>query len=205
MSQAQEFHRIRPDWAVWSAYDPAVRVELWSTAVRTPGGWLLIDPIPLAPEALVECLEGGKIAAIALTNGNHARAAEHYRQQLQAPVAAHPAAARTAGLDVDLWLDARATFTPGVRVVELPGGGAGEVAFLCADGLCVIGDILINLPTHPFQVLPAKYCEDLREARLSLLALAQDPHWDALSFAHGEPVRTGANARLRALLESTAT
>lgn len=200
MSSAEEIQIIRPGWAVWSAYDPTVRVELWSTAVQTGAGWVIIDPIPLAAGALEEVLAGGKVAAIAMTNGNHARACEEYRDRLQAPIAAHPAAAKEAGLDVDLWLDPRTSFAPGVRVVDLPGGGLGEVALVFADGLCVVGDILVNLPSHPFQLLPAKYCTDARVARLSLLELPKLEGWDALGFAHGEPLTSGAQARLAALL-----
>ncbi|MBS0660632.1 MAG: hypothetical protein JSR82_20620 [Verrucomicrobia bacterium] len=199
MAAAEEFQLVRPGWAVWSAYEPTVRVELWSTALRTRAGWLLIDPIPLATAAFAELVGETPVVAIAMTNGNHARSCQDYRRRLRLPLWADPAAAEDAGLVADAALTSDRL--PGLRVFPLPGAAPGEVALLTEDGVCVVGDALINLGSHPFQPLPDKYCTDPRELRGSLAALAREPGWDALGFAHGEPVSRGARERLRALAE----
>lgn len=199
MTVADEWHLVQPGWAVWSAYEPEVKVDLWSTALHTPRGWLLIDPIPLARAALAELLGEERIAALAMTNGNHARACAEYRKRFRVPLLALPEAAREAEIEVDAVLTDEAL--PGLRVLPLPGAAAGEVALLTSEGICVLGDAVINLGSHPFQPLPDKYCADPRQLRASLAGLAREPGWDALAFAHGEPIRRGARERLRALVE----
>lgn len=175
---------MAPGWVVWSTFDAASRVDLWSTAVRTSAGWLVVDPIELSADAFEEALGDEPVALLVLTNGNHARAAAAWRKRLGVPLAAHPEAAREAGVRIDVELSAESAPAPGVRVVALPGAGAGEIALLCANGVCVVGDILINLPSFPFQILPDKYCADARQAVASLRALATEPGWDEIGRAH---------------------
>ena len=74
--RAEEFQQVIDGLYFWQAYDSAVKVELSCCARLTPRGLVFIDPIPLAREALAELCAVAAPAAIILTNGNHARAAD---------------------------------------------------------------------------------------------------------------------------------
>src|SRR5436190_6602751 len=89
MVRAEEIQRITPELAFWQAYEPSVKCDLSSCAVDVGGRLVLIDPIPMAESALKELVESSRPALIILTNGNHERAADSFRQQFGIPIAAH--------------------------------------------------------------------------------------------------------------------
>ena len=192
--------------ACWEAFDAASKVDLHACALTLADGRLfLVDPIPLARAALDELLAapGVRPAGILVTNGNHARAAGDFRRRLNLPLCAHPAAASEAGLTADVAIpDAGGPLFDGaLEAVPLPGAAAGELALYRADGggLVIVGDALINLPSHPFTVLPDKYCDDPKTLRRSLAALLERP-FATLAFAHGQPLTRDPRTRLAALL-----
>lgn len=170
----------------WQAYEPAVKCDLSACAVETRDGVILVDPIPFA-----EPLPFGAPAAIFLTNGNHARAAEAVRRQFGVPLFA-PA---NAGLE--LATDGEPTMG-GVRVFPVEGAGPGEVAYLFGKVLC-LGDAVINLASHGFALLPEKYCTEPGKLRSSLRILLS-LEFDILTFAHGAPITENALARFTKLI-----
>jgi hypothetical protein len=56
MTHADEIHHVTPDLIVWQAYEPDVKCDLTSAALRIGSSLLLIDPIRLSAEALEELL-----------------------------------------------------------------------------------------------------------------------------------------------------
>jgi len=197
MPVAQEIHEFTPSLFTWGAYEPAVKCELTSAAVATADGLVLIDPIELAEDPLARLLHGRTPIAIVLTNGNHTRAAGTFRSRLAIPIFA----ARDAeGLEIipDSTLVDGSIAPGGMRVVTLPGAGAGEIALL-GSGVACIGDALINLPPEGFRLLPAKYCSDAMELRNSLRKLlSYEIH--VVTFAHGAPLVVAGRRRLEQLL-----
>src|SRR5688572_8349513 len=101
MIRAAEAHAVRAGVTVWSAYDPSVKCDLWSTALATPEGLVFVDPIELAAPELAELTEQCPPHAIVITNGNHARAAAAFRQRYGIPVWAPTHAVDELGLAVD--------------------------------------------------------------------------------------------------------
>lgn len=182
MRPADDFDDLGGGAYRWEAYDPASKVDLSASAIAVAEGLYLVDPIPLRQAALEELLGAAQVspAGIFLTNANHVRASDHFARRLEVPVFSAE------------------TPPPGFSVILLPGGAPGEAALHHGD-LVVVGDALINLTSHPFSLLPDKYCEDPAELRLSLARLL-DFRFSRLLFAHGTPVVTGAHARLVALL-----
>ena len=88
------------------------------------------------------------------------------------------------------------------QVIALPGGAAGEVAYLhSASGTLCVGDALIHLDPLGFAALPAKYCRDARGLRATLPRLL-DHAFDQMTFAHGTPIVANARARLASLIAS---
>lgn len=195
-----DFAQVRPGLWVWHTYDPAVKTQLFSTAVATSSGIYLIDPIPL-PDPYLAALAGvGRINGIVLTNANHQRSALEVSDRFSVPVFGHPEAlatirpARPGGL---------CELVDDLKVVDLPGAVTGEIA-LCQrsnGGTLIVGDALINLEAYGFTFLPAKYCLNQKQMRRSLRKLLPLPV-ERIVFAHGMPIVARAGERLRALLQS---
>jgi glyoxylase-like metal-dependent hydrolase (beta-lactamase superfamily II) len=191
VKRAFELTQVPPDYTIWQVYDPAVKAELFSTAVRTDGGVVIIDPIPLAGAARAAL---GNIASALITNANHARAAADFTDSILVPtelIRDFPTARQLAdGMRLH-----------GLTAIAIPGAAPGEFAFHDPrdGGTLILGDALINFEPHGFSSLPAKYCVDRKEMIRSLQSLLGFDFARAF-FAHGTPILTRARDRLAALL-----
>jgi hypothetical protein len=199
MTRADEIHRVTPTLFVWQAYEPAVKCDLTSAALKTGEGLILVDPISLGNEALEELLGEGTPALIVCTNANHARAADQYRQLFGSKIVANRDAGTLLEIKPDEWIGDGACLLDAVDVCSLPGASAGEIALRFGDVVC-LGDAVIHLPDHGFAILPEKYCTDAKLLRHSLRKLLR---WEfgVLTFAHGLPLTTQASGRLASLLD----
>ena len=197
-----EIHQISRQISVWQRYDPALKADLFSTALLTDIGLYLVDPIPLPPDE-VRALGGEReIAGIVVTNANHARSAAQHSKTFAAPIFAHR--------DTFPELDASelkeikdgSVLRGELEIIEIPGAAAGEIAIYAAadGGTIIVGDALINFEPYGFTFLPGKYCQGEKQMRVSLRKLLEHPA-ERLLFAHGMPILKEATARLRGLLE----
>ena len=201
MQSVRDFDAISCHLAVWHAYDPAVRAELYSTCLTTTGRIYLIDPIPLQKRAL-DRLIGSRVEGIVVTNSNHHRATARFAERFSAPVVAHndtfpdeqPRQLKQV-VDGDEICD-------GLHVVSIEGAAPGEIALHRAgdSGTLIVGDALINFEPHGFTFLPAKYCSNQKQMQRSLRKLL-DYKAERMFFAHGTPILTGARERLQSLLD----
>ena len=89
MSPTVEIEPVTPNLMIWHAYDPSVKADLFSTAILTPHGNFLIDPIPLAKSALRNLRQIGQLAGIVVTNSNHQRASTQFAERFSVPLFAH--------------------------------------------------------------------------------------------------------------------
>ena len=199
MLAADDIQQVRDGLWFWQRFQPSVKVDCSSCAVRVGTKLLLIDPIPLDAAALEELLQFGDPAAIVATNGNHDRAIAQLRAKLGVPVFAHADAVPALGLDVDRTLRDGEVLFDSLEVIEIPGAGPGEIALHDARGWLILGDALTNLEPDGLALLPAKYCANAREMRASLGKLLRFPS-DVLTFAHGLPVVSRVRPRLESLL-----
>jgi hypothetical protein len=196
---ADEFQEVRDGLWCWQRFQPSVKVDCTSTAIRIGGKLVFVDPIPLAAEALGELIEQAAPAAIVVTNGNHDRAAEQLRSQFNIPVLAHADAVADLGFAVNQFVSDGELLFGSLRVITLSGAGAGEIALHDARGWLILGDALINLELDGLALLPDKYCTDAPEMRRSLRKLLRFPS-EVLTFAHGLPLISRVGPRLQALL-----
>ena len=183
MSSAAEIESVGPGLWIWRAYDPAVKAELFSSAIAIRGALYLIDPIPLEPEAVAALTKLESIAGIIITNENHKRAADRFADRFQVSIYE------------------RGFTAQGLVAVAIDGAPAGEVAVYCEadDGTLIVGDALINFEPYGFALLPEKYCSDRKRMGESLSNLL-DYSFERLLFAHGTPILSGARRRLEQLL-----
>ncbi|HEX4630394.1 MAG TPA: hypothetical protein VH188_05470 [Chthoniobacterales bacterium] len=176
---------MAPGLFLWRVYDPAVKAELYSTAITAAAGAYLVDPVPLTPNPLTELRLHNTINGIVVTNDNHRRAAAEFADNFKAPI----------------YSGDSQSFPPGLTAVQIEGAVAGEIAIHSetAGGVVIMGDALINFEPYGFTFLPAKYCSNVKLMRRSLPKLL-DYSFERMLFAHGTPILTGARRRLEQLL-----
>jgi glyoxylase-like metal-dependent hydrolase (beta-lactamase superfamily II) len=203
VQSASDFDRIASNIAIWYEYDSAVKAELYSTCLGTSGGTYLIDPIPLESEALYELIGSNSVVGIIVTNGNHHRASTRFAEKFLVPLFGKTDAFLSkAARELKSVTDGE-EISEGLRAIGIEGAADGEIALHYAPdgGTFIIGDALINFEPYGFTFLPAKYCSSQKQMRRSLRKLL-DYKAERMLFAHGRPILSAANERLRGLLNS---
>ena len=187
MAVASEVEPIAPDLSLWRVYDPAIKADLYSTAITVARCTYLVDPVSLTSDALVQLRSESAVAGIVVTNENHHRATAEFAEKFEAPI----------------YLHGSQPFPPGLTAVPIEGAVPGEIAVHSevAGGVMIMGDALINFEPYGFTFLPAKYCSNVKVMRRSLSKLL-DYSFERMLFAHGTPILTGARRRLEQLLEN---
>lgn len=187
MAIASEIELIAPGLRFWRVYDPAVKAELYATALTVAESTYLVDPVPLTLDALAELSSKCAIAGVVVTNENHQRAASEFADKFAVPI----------------YSDGSQPFPSGLTAVRIEGAVPGEIAVYseAAGGIVIIGDALINFEPYGFTFLPAKYCSNVKVMRRSLPKLL-DYSFERMLFAHGTPILTGARQKLEQLLEN---
>jgi glyoxylase-like metal-dependent hydrolase (beta-lactamase superfamily II) len=193
---------VVPGVWTWTVSDDRIGGEPSSaTAVEeSPGEIIVIDPIRLETSELDKL---GRVTAVLLTGSKHVRSSEHYRQEMGAAVWA-PAYADLGELEPDETFSEGNEVPGGLRVIALRGRSNDESAFYLkrGKGVMIVGDSLINIPSYGgFGVLPEKHNPDVEKTKKSCRKLL-DYEFDALLFAHGEPIREGAKQKLSELLKA---
>jgi glyoxylase-like metal-dependent hydrolase (beta-lactamase superfamily II) len=194
MKPVPDFHQITSDLFVWHGYNPECKTDCTSTAIRTPDGFVLIDPVRLEEQAIERIVSEDKVVAVLLTNGNHLRGSLYEKERLDVPICAPNGAQGI--IPVDRVVSDGELLWETLRAIALPGGSPGETAYH-APGVVVIGDAVINL--DGLQVLPEKYCADLPLLINSLRAL-RALEFDIACFAHGFPIVGKAREKLAKIL-----
>lgn len=199
---AAELTRLTPSLFVWESYDAAVKADLFSTALVTAVGVFIVDAIPLERSQLDQLQQCGRIAGVIVTNANHHRAAAWYSQEFSVPIFAAADVFPDEKPKPFMQIEDGDKIENEFEVRQIDGAVAGEVALYHArnGGVLIIGDALINFEPNGFTFLPRKYCGDQDEMRRSLRKLL-DCQAERILFAHGTPIVSDANARLRQLLD----
>jgi hypothetical protein len=201
MPPASDLLRLSDSLWLWQMYDPAVKSDLFSTAIKTDARLFLIDPISLTTPCLEEMAVPIGTANVLVTNLNHPRAAAAFARHFEAPIfAARSVVGEFSAANATAIADGE-KIGSGSSAIAIDGAATGETAFHFADdgGTMVIGDALINVEPYGFTLLPAKYCSDQKAMRRSLRRLLEWP-FERLLFAHGTPILKAARKQLETLL-----
>ena len=195
--------RLSPSLFSWSAYEAAVKADLFSSAIITSAGGYLIDPIPLSDIDAATAAGEAKPVGVVVTNANHHRAALHYSDKFSVPVFAHPDSFPDQAPLRFLELADGAKIGGSLEVIKVDGAVAGEIALYdgANGGTFFIGDALINFDPYGFTFLRRKYCQNEKEMRRSLRKLLAFEA-ERMLFAHGIPILTAASDRLRELINA---
>jgi Metallo-beta-lactamase superfamily len=201
MPRAQEVQEVSPGILVWQAYDSKVKADLFSTALETPAGSWLVDPVPLEADGVLTLSARAKAAGVVVTNANHTRAAVEFAAAFSTDIYVSDHIRESADFPQATGVRDGEMFSAGLTAVGIDGGPAGEMAlhYEGNGGTMIVGDALINFEPHGFGLLPAKYCLDARLMRRSLSKLL-DYDFERMLFAHGTPILSTARTRLAELL-----
>jgi len=198
MKPVSEYQKVTGDLFVWQDYNPGCKTDCTSTAVRTPDGFVLIDPIRLEEQAISRMVGDDKVAGVLLTNGNHVRDSLSEKKRLDVPIYAPEGAGGE--VPADHWIKDGEILFQVFQAIGLPGGGPGETAYL-APGVLVVGDALIHL--DGLSILPDKYCGNARMLQESLHVLSS-LDFEVVCFAHGLPIVEQAREKIALAVGPTA-
>jgi glyoxylase-like metal-dependent hydrolase (beta-lactamase superfamily II) len=181
----------------WGIHDERIDFVSTAHAVATPDGTVLIDPLPLAPDALAQL---GGVQAICLTAGTHQRSSWRLRRELGVPVWA-PALSRLIDEEPDVRYTEDDQLPGGLRAVFTPGAGTTQHTFLLDrdGGIAFVPDLFANVPGEGLVVVGEEYMPDPEEARRSTEKLLDLP-FSILCLDHGAPVDEDPKTAIRALL-----
>jgi len=119
MLAASEVESISSSVSIWRLYDPAVKAELYSTAVGTGDRTYLIDPVPLASEPLADIAAQCVISGIVVTNANHGRATAVFAERFRVPVYVHSLVADKAALPRIQVIEKAGKFARGLTAITI--------------------------------------------------------------------------------------
>jgi len=203
MPVACDLYQPFSDLFVWQYYDAAVKAELCSSAILASGKIYFVDPILLEVSQLERLRRKAAPAGVIVTNANHARASAYYSKELSVPILAQRGSFHGKKPPQFEEIKGGTKICDDLEVIGIEGAVAGEIALYhpLNGGTVILGDALINFDPPGFAVLPRKYCLNEKQLRRSLQELLTRQA-ERMLFAHGTPILSGANARLRRLLES---
>ncbi|MFN2469868.1 MAG: MBL fold metallo-hydrolase [Gaiellaceae bacterium] len=196
---AESVEEALPGLWRWSVHDE--RIDFLGSAYAIGGehGTVLVDPLPLAPEALASL---GQATAIVLTSGSHQRSAWRLRRELGTPVWA-PELAREIEEEPDERYGDGDELPGGLRAVFTPGAGTTQHTLLRGGepGVAFVPDLLLQPPGQPVMLVPAEYVQDPAEQHRSVEKLLELP-FEVLCLTHGGVLREGAKGAVRAAADA---
>jgi hypothetical protein len=196
---AQSVEEVVPGVWRWWVHDERIGgYEADAHAVAVDGGVVLIDPLPLEPDALAAL---GKVHAVYLTAACHQRSSWRLRRELGARVHA-PRGARTLEEEPDAWYAAGDGLRGALRAVHTPGPEGAHHSFLREREPRVLfcSDLLTHYAGRALDYVPLRYHDEpetTKQTVRGLLAL----DFDVMCFDHGAPITDDPHAALRELVE----
>lgn len=187
---------------MWSAWQPDRGMAFNSYLFERDGGTIAVDPLPIDDESAAQIERMGGVRAIVLTNRDHERDTQRFRERFGARVLASAIEAPLFAIPVDATFENGAEVFSGAFAVSLPYAKTpGEIALhLPQERAAVVGDALIGAPAGGLSILPDSKLEDRNRFVFALRRL-----WalnlETLLLGDGQPIFTGADAAIRALLE----
>jgi len=193
---AQSLEDVVPGVFHWRISDERIGGHTSAShALLTGDGSVLVDPLPLAPEALMELRP---VNAIVVTAGTHQRSSWRYRRELGARVHV-PALSRQIDEEPDGRYGDGDELPGGLRALFTPGAGTTQHTLLLSDQVAFVPDLLSRTPGGELELVSAEYMHDPAEARRSLERLLELP-FAALCLSHGVPVTDDPHGAIRAAL-----
>jgi hypothetical protein len=195
---AQRAGEVVPGLWHWNIDDERIGGFIGAShAVATDEGTVLIDPHPLAEDALAGL---GEIAGIVLTASVHQRAAWRLRRELGVPVWV-PAATRQAEEEPDERYSEGDRLPGGLDAIFTPGAGTTQHTLLDRPRRAAfVSDLLVRPRGDRLVLLSESFAHDPAQLRETVETRLFPLDVDILCLGHGEPVTGDAKGALRAAL-----
>lgn len=195
---AESVREVVPGVWLWHVSDDRIGGYVSSAhAVRDGESVVLVDPLPLAGEALSGL---GEVSAVCLTTSSHQRSAWRLRRELGVKVWA-PAASREVEEEPDERYSDGDELPGGLRAIFTAGAGSTQHSFLLdrEGGVLFTPDLFVHPAGEPLALIPAEYAHDPEQARQTAERLL-DLDFAVLCTGHGTPVTDDPKAAIRAAL-----
>lgn len=195
---ATEAEQIAPGIWHWRIRDERIgNAPGAAHAVTGEEGTVLIDPLPLAPEAFAEL---GTVSAICLTTTSHQRSAWRLRRELGVPVWI-PSLTHAIDEQPDARYSEGDALPGGLEPIFTPGAGTRQHSFLLDrhGGIVFTPDLFMHDEGSPLRFVSAQYMHSPEEARRSAEKLLERD-FAVLCTGHGAPVTDDPRGAVRAAL-----
>jgi glyoxylase-like metal-dependent hydrolase (beta-lactamase superfamily II) len=195
---AQAVEDVLPGVWYWAIADERIGGYVSSAhAVRGDGGVVLVDPLPLALDALIGL---GDVTAICLTTSSHQRSAWRLRRELGVRVWA-PSASKEVDEEPDERYSEGDELPAGLRPIFTPGAGTTQHSLLLArdGGVLFTPDLFVHPAGAELALIPNEYAHDPEQARRTAEKLL-DLDFAVLCTGHGAPVTDDPKAAIQAAL-----
>ncbi len=195
---APEAREVVPGVWHWMIEDDRIGGFLSSSyAVADGEAIVLIDPLPLDPDALAVL---GQVEAIVLSNGSHQRSSWRYRRELGANVYA-PELVREVDEEPDIRYREGDPLPAGLRPIYAPGPGTTHHFLLLErePRVVFLGDTVVNSPSRGLAFVPERFDPDRNQTRQTTRRLL-DLDFSVLCVGHGPPVTEDPKAQIEELL-----
>jgi glyoxylase-like metal-dependent hydrolase (beta-lactamase superfamily II) len=183
-------HLLRDGVWIWSVYSEEKEIDFNGYLVQTSENEsLIIDPPCEGPEVLESFLALPKPTLILLTNADHERQTQLFKQRFNIPVAISVLDAPLLTSKPDQSFQDGEGFPGGWQAIHIPAQKTpGECAFYNKNSkLLILGDALISKPYQRLSMLPAEKYRDMKQARQGLQCL-HDLEVEAILTGDGDPI-----------------
>ena len=195
-------HLMYPNIYSWSIFSEMRQLDFNGHLWIRPEGNILIDPVPMIDSDRDQLMALGGAAWIVITNRDHEREADRFRELTGARIAAHEADAGALAAKVDRSLTDREEIVSGLSAIHLRyGKSAGEIAlYLSEQEIVLAGDLIVGAPMGHLSLLADDKLEDPAKAALEIrkiLALS----FDAILVGDGHSILQDGRQQLAECLE----
>lgn len=189
----------------WSIFSDEKQLNFNGHIVSLAQGLAIIDP-PSGDMDLIHAIqEIGMPRLVIITNRDHERESQWFKQQLDIPVMVHEADAPLLLDPPDKTFGGGDTLMDEIRVVHLPSQKSpGESAlYLEHQHVLILGDALIGRPAGSVCMLPEDKFQEPDKARAALKRLLSDDlHYNTLLLGDGQSILEHGKQVIERFLQS---
>lgn len=196
--------QVLPHIWQWSWFSPEKQLDFNGHLLHVGDHRVLVDPPPLSPQEMAEIRQGGPIDYIVITNRDHQREADRYREEFRCRVFAPEADAAAMTMEIDKTFTDGALLPGGIWVIQLQDQKTpGESALYLQHqgGIMIVGDAVIGDPPDSLRLLPSETYADVEKAKRGLQRLLKY-EFTTLLVGDGVCIWREAKSALQQILQS---
>lgn len=186
----------------WSWFSEEKQLDFNGHVLAVGEHRILIDPPPMSQADFAFLKQGEAVDYIILTNRDHQREAEQFRQDFGCKIMVPDLDAKEMTVTIDKTYKDGELLPGGIWIVHLKDQKSpGESALFLqkGKGIVIVGDALIGQPSGSLRLLPDDKYADKEQARVGLGRLLNF-NFDTLLVGDGASIMTNAKSAVQQLL-----